>query len=526
MILDLFAGPGGWDTGLALHLGLHDTVGIEWDGYACQTRVAAGHATIRADVADYPVEPFARAGVTGLIASPPCQAFSRAGKKEGHKDALLLFDHVELVRELGWVEPDLNQYADSRAALVLQPLRWTYALNPEWIALEQVVDILPFWKSVAGLLGVWGYQTWVGELNAADYGVAQTRKRAILMAHRTRTLNAPEPTHAERPVPTLLGDGLQPWVSMGAALGWGMTNRPTPTVTAGGTSGGGGAEPFHQGSRDRMAAERDRGHWVDPRAITVGFARRGDEKGPQTEDGYRERDLRTADQPAQTVTEKGRSWKVNTGCNWGPTGGAGQERGADEPAPTLTKKSGGQWWIQPADDPESPDLEPGDSGDPEQSHGTVLVPGSWADGRENGNRRKYDAESEPAPTLHFGHDSGGWRWEDDPEQKKEKRAPASHDNDDEAAEWVHERPSTTIVGSFRPDVVAAPGWREHDAPPRQYSEGSVHITEAEGAVLQSFPADYPWQGPKTRKWEQIGNAVPPRLAAHVVGALTGITPSF
>ena len=47
-VIDLFAGPGGWDIG-ARALGV-DTIGIEHDAAACATRSAAQHATIRADV--------------------------------------------------------------------------------------------------------------------------------------------------------------------------------------------------------------------------------------------------------------------------------------------------------------------------------------------------------------------------------------------------------------------------------------------------------------------------------------------
>lgn len=43
MIVDLFAGPGGWDEGLRL-LGVQDVVvGLELDSAACATAEAAGH---------------------------------------------------------------------------------------------------------------------------------------------------------------------------------------------------------------------------------------------------------------------------------------------------------------------------------------------------------------------------------------------------------------------------------------------------------------------------------------------------
>ena len=46
----------------------------------------------------------------------------------------------------------------------------------------------------------------------------------------------------------------------------------------------------------------------------------------------------------------------------------------------------------------------------------------------------------------------------------------------------------------------------------------MRVTPQEAAVLQSFRPDYPWQGPRTRQYQQIGDAVPPRMAAHIIAA--------
>jgi DNA (cytosine-5)-methyltransferase 1 len=153
MILDLFSGgASGW-CHAARALGM-DPVGIELDASACALRAATGLATIRADVSTYPLDHLPE--VTGLIGSPPCPDFSAAGKRAGLKG--------------------------KSGPLVYEPLRWARALRPEWIACEQVKEVLPIWRQTADELRTMGYSAWCGVLDAASYGTPQHRRRAILMA--------------------------------------------------------------------------------------------------------------------------------------------------------------------------------------------------------------------------------------------------------------------------------------------------------------------------------------------------------
>ena len=260
MIVDLFAGPGGWSEGLR-QLGLTDH-GLEWDAAACATRKAAGHAVTQCDVAEHPTAPFADS-IRGLIASPPCQAWSRAGKRGGLADQPLVHQAVhDLAHGRDTRAELLAQCKDERSLLAAEPMRWLYDLRPEWVCLEEVPDVLPLWKQYANVLRAWGYSVWVGVVNAADYGVPQTRRRAILIASRVRDVTAPAPTHSEHGAAGLFGDDLPRWITMAEALGWGYTQQPAPTVTGGGATTG-GAEPFGNSSRQAMRKAMDNpGHWA------------------------------------------------------------------------------------------------------------------------------------------------------------------------------------------------------------------------------------------------------------------------
>ena len=93
------------------------------------------------------------------------------------------------------------------------------------------------------------------------------------------------------------------------------------------------------------------------------------------------------------------------------------------------------------------------------------------------------------------------------------------------AAWCYERPATVVQGDPR---LAAPGHRcmTKDCHPGREPESmfnsAVRVQVHEAGLLQSFPADMPWQGSKSKQYLQVGNAVPPGLAIPVLGEAAGL----
>lgn len=85
--------------------------------------------------------------------------------------------------------------------------------------------------------------------------------------------------------------------------------------------------------------------------------------------------------------------------------------------------------------------------------------------------------------------------------------------------WTVTRLATTVQGDPR---IAPPGHRDRTGGEPQFGPETVHVSVAEAACLQSFRADFPWQGTRSSRFGQIGNAVPPPLAAAVVGHLLAV----
>lgn len=245
-IVDLFAGPGGLDVG-ATWLGIM-TTGIEWDHNACATRRAAGLDTRQNDVRNYGPADFPECAV--LTGGPPCQTFTVAGSGSGRQALDQLIKQADAMAEtLGDGIPK-GGFADDRTGLVLEPMRWALlalqAGRPyEAIVLEQVPAVLPIWEAFGNILRQHGYGVDVGVLRAEEFGVPQTRRRAILIARfGDDDISLPSPTHQSfrRGAPSHDVLGRLPWVSMDQALG-----RDTRFTVV--SNYGSGGDPKNRGQR-------------------------------------------------------------------------------------------------------------------------------------------------------------------------------------------------------------------------------------------------------------------------------------
>ncbi|WP_052683147.1 DNA cytosine methyltransferase [Streptomyces sp. FxanaA7] len=241
-VIELFAGPGGLGCA-AESLGL-PSMGIEWDANAVATRAAAGLATTHGDVRTYGPADFPDAAI--LAAGPPCQTFTIAGGGAGR---LVLADILDTVKKMGTREPvDPRVLGDERTGLVLEPLRWILAAldagRPyEAVVLEQVQQVQQVWDAYAEVLRAEGYSVGTGVVKTEEYGVPQTRRRAVLVARRSGLTGIPRTTH--RPWRRRLSEVetyLLPTVTMGDAL---PHRGPFTVISNYGTGG----DPKNRGRR-------------------------------------------------------------------------------------------------------------------------------------------------------------------------------------------------------------------------------------------------------------------------------------
>ena len=247
-IISLFSGCGGMDLGF-INAGFK----IIWanDNFEDATKTYIkniGNHICNEDITTIDLKKIPDAD--GIIGGFPCQGFSIAnwGRSEG----------------------------DSRNKLYLEFIRIIIGKKPKFFLAENVKGILTlakgkvFEKIIEDFSNA-GYKVVHKTLNAADYGVPQTRERVFLFGIREDIASdihikfPPEPTHQKD---FNLFNHYKPWVSCGDAL----KDIPEPSEFTN--------IPNHKGSKFKLKFVNHIGHRkIDENRPAPTITARGDEKG-------------------------------------------------------------------------------------------------------------------------------------------------------------------------------------------------------------------------------------------------------
>jgi DNA (cytosine-5)-methyltransferase 1 len=199
-VVDLFAGCGGMSLGFQ-RAGFEIAAGIELEDVRARVHAENFHPGPRQelhargrDITAASPDDLLRE-LTGsmftevdvIVGGPPCQAYARVGRAK--------------LREIAR-ESDAH-LTDPRGMLYAAYLKWVEATRPVAVVMENVPDILRFGginigELIAQGLDALGYEVRYTLLNAANFGVPQTRERWYLIGvHKALRVvpHFPTPTH-------------------------------------------------------------------------------------------------------------------------------------------------------------------------------------------------------------------------------------------------------------------------------------------------------------------------------------------
>lgn len=203
--VSFFSGAGGMDAGFSM-AGFDVRLAVEIDPSCCDTlrKNLPETKVLNEDINRLSPEEICQASglevgnIDCIFGGPPCQSFSLAGRREGLNDerGLLVFRFIELVRALRprmFVMENVKGMANWNGGYVLDEIERRFK---EPLASGDV------------------YKVQHKILNAASYGVPQSRERIFIVGSRLkRDFRFPEATHGL----TKTGD-LRPFVTVGDAL--------------------------------------------------------------------------------------------------------------------------------------------------------------------------------------------------------------------------------------------------------------------------------------------------------------------
>lgn len=199
-VLDLFSGCGGLTTGFS-KAGFMSVGGVEFDPFAAASYARnfhrgpkEAHYARPRDIRELDLQELLgveedeiSSVVDVVIGGPPCPSFTRVGRAKLRE----VMDHPEAFK------------LDDRTTLYLHAMRVIEQTRPVAVLLENVPDVLnqggrSVGDEMAEYLSGLGYQVSYTLLNAANYGVPQTRDRFFLMAYAEELDSRPafpQPTH-------------------------------------------------------------------------------------------------------------------------------------------------------------------------------------------------------------------------------------------------------------------------------------------------------------------------------------------
>lgn len=176
-ILDLFCGAGGFSYGMHKNPHFKTVVALDNDEKASltfknnmpETEVVVGDITVETVKQDI-IALSRQKGVNMIIGGPPCQGYSAKGKKLGLKDPrnFLFREYLNIVKEL---QPSV---------FVIENVKGLLLTTNGWFKDEIL-------RAIRNL----GYFVEVGILNAMDFGVPQSRERAIFICSKDIPIHLP-----------------------------------------------------------------------------------------------------------------------------------------------------------------------------------------------------------------------------------------------------------------------------------------------------------------------------------------------
>jgi DNA (cytosine-5)-methyltransferase 1 len=234
-VISLYTGAGGLDLGLEA-AGFRVGVAVEFDSTACATlRANRRWRVIEADIHGPEATSEKLCEASGLapeepdllVGGPPCQPFSKSAY---------------------WRSGDTKRLDDPRADTLTAYLRVLRDLRPKAYLIENVHGLAFSGKdegmrllknTIEAINAETGtnYSFHVAKLNAADFGVPQTRERVIIVGSRDgKKFNFPDPTHQDPQLRNLFSDAREPWLTAWDAIG-DLQDEYDPSLRVGGEWG-------------------------------------------------------------------------------------------------------------------------------------------------------------------------------------------------------------------------------------------------------------------------------------------------